>query len=131
MTAMLPLAHRLILPYPPPTNRLYRRRQGQHALYPSAEAKAFHAQVAAEARAQGVTFGFVGPVCLTVHVYRPQRSGDLDGRLKALLDALQGVCYADDKQIVEIHAYRLDDKARPRVEVVVEAAEGSAPECPV
>jgi len=47
------------------------------------------------------------------------------------MNAMQTYCYADDKQIVEIHAYRLDDKDRPRVEVVVKAAEqaeGSTPE---
>ena len=38
------------------------------------------------------------------------------------LDSLRGIAYADDKQIVEIHAYRRDDPANPRIEVVIESA---------
>jgi len=61
-----------------------------------------------------------GEVKITLDFYRPQKSGDLDNRIKIVLDALQGQAYADDKQIVEIHAKRYDDKADPRVEVRIE-----------
>jgi hypothetical protein len=33
--------------------------------------------------------------------------------------ALNGIAYCDDSQVVELHAYRLDDKDHPRVEVQV------------
>jgi Holliday junction resolvase RusA-like endonuclease len=62
-----------------------------------------------------------GQVAVTLRVYRPRKSGDLDGRIKIVLDALQGVAYRDDSQVVALHAYRFDDKARPRVEVEVAA----------
>jgi Holliday junction resolvase RusA-like endonuclease len=54
---------------------------------------------------------------VTFRVFRPVRRGDLDNRLKISQDALKGICFADDKQIVEIHAYRFDDKANPRIEI--------------
>ena len=111
---------RLTLPYPPATNRMYRNVNGRTLL--SAEARKYKADVERIARlckARPID----GPVCLTIHVIRPRRSGDLDGRLKAALDCLQGVCYANDNQITEIHAFRLDDRDNPRVEVVVEAAQ--------
>jgi Holliday junction resolvase RusA-like endonuclease len=62
-----------------------------------------------------------GPVRMTVRFYRPRRIGDVDGPLKSLLDALQGVAYDDDAQIAELHVYRLDDKLRPRADVEVES----------
>jgi Holliday junction resolvase RusA-like endonuclease len=79
----------------------------------SAEARKYKADVA-----KIVTAGpIIGPVMLKLAFYRPRKSGDLDGRLKVLLDALQGVLYLDDKQVEEIHAYRFDDKKNPRAEV--------------
>lgn len=36
------------------------------------------------------------------HVKRP----DLDNCIKAVKDALHGICYKDDSQIVELHAYK-------------------------
>lgn len=61
-----------------------------------------------------------GSVRVTMHLYRARKSGDLDNRIKALLDALKGLAFVDDDQVVEIHAYRYDDKANPRVEVAIE-----------
>ena len=37
--------------------------------------------------------------------------------MKVLLDSLTGVIWEDDSQIVEIHAYRYEDKNNPRVEI--------------
>lgn len=79
----------------------------------------------------GIRLGppIAGPVALRVVWYRALKSGDLDGRLKCLLDVLQGRVYANDSQVVEIHAYRREDKANPRVEVeawsVAEVAPGA------
>lgn len=67
---------------------------------------------------------FDGPVCVKVDVYRPRRHGDLDNVLKALLDSLNsgpdgnGI-YHDDRQVTHLVARRYDDKAQPRVELVV------------
>jgi Holliday junction resolvase RusA-like endonuclease len=59
-------------------------------------------------------------VAVSVTIYRPIKSGDLDNRLKPLLDSLRGIAYVDDKQVVELHALRLDDAANPRAVVTVE-----------
>jgi Holliday junction resolvase RusA-like endonuclease len=55
-------------------------------------------------------------------VYRPRKAGDLSNRIKVLEDALNGIAWIDDKQIVEIHARREDDASNPRVEVRIEEA---------
>lgn len=60
-----------------------------------------------------------GLLSVSVDVYRPQRRGDLDNTFKCLFDSLNGFLWIDDKQIVEIHARRFDDKLKPRVEVEI------------
>jgi Holliday junction resolvase RusA-like endonuclease len=87
----------------------------------SKEAKDYKAAAGWLAKASGAEL-LECPVAVVVRLYRPQRSGDLDNRLKVLLDALSGILYDDDKRVVEIHAYRYEDKANPRAEVEVKAA---------
>lgn len=62
---------------------------------------------------------FQGEVGLDFTIFRPAKRGDLDNYFKIMLDALQGICYKNDNQIVEIQAYRDDDKDNPRVEFLV------------
>jgi Holliday junction resolvase RusA-like endonuclease len=113
MTAQISLC----LPYPPSSNRYWRTmvtRRGVAMTYVSEEAQQFKREVAE------ITAGltpFVGTLTATYRFFRPRRSGDLSNRIKVLEDAMQGTVYIDDKQIIEIHAYRFDDKLRPRVEV--------------
>jgi Holliday junction resolvase RusA-like endonuclease len=64
-----------------------------------------------------------GPVRVSVEWYRGRRSGDLDKRLGVVFDALQGVLYANDNQIVEINARRFDDPGNARIVVTVEPCE--------
>ena len=61
------------------------------------------------------------PVSVTLRLFRPRKIGDIDGPIKQILDAMEGCFYENDKQIVELHVYRGDDKDRPRVEVEIKA----------
>jgi crossover junction endodeoxyribonuclease RusA len=110
----------LILPLPPSSNRYWRTViSGNRALtFVSDEAKQYKRFVKDIA---GLDTPIYSEISVTVKIFRPQRSGDLDNRLKVLFDALQGVVYANDSQIVEIHAFRFEDRPRPRVEVEVRA----------
>jgi len=111
------LTEPLVLPYPPSLNRLYRTVRGRPIL--SREAREYRAAV--QRQLAGIGLKATGsPVALSVALYRPRRAGDADNALKALLDALNGLLWLDDSQIVEIHLWRRDDKARPRVELLVE-----------
>ncbi|NOK06678.1 MULTISPECIES: RusA family crossover junction endodeoxyribonuclease [Myxococcus] len=117
---------RLTLPYPPSANTYWKPSKGR-GLVPSDEAeryKAAVAHVAARAKVQPL----FGPVRLTVTVYRPKRMGDLDNTLKVLNDALNGVAWLDDEQVVHIDATRDDDKPSPRAEVLATAARFATPE---
>lgn len=124
---------RLTLAYPPSANRYWRMdRRGW--MFVSSEGRRYKAAIFAIARAQLRAGEFRGefpvyataPVRLTLRVYRPRHRGDLDNRLKVLLDALKGVLFGDDEQVVHITADRFDDRPNPRVEVEFEAAEEMA-----
>lgn len=124
---------KLTFPYPPSANRYWRvDRRG--FTYVSEEARAYKASIYLLARAALRAGGYRDEfpvfdsrlVKITVRIYRPQRRGDLDNRLKVLLDAVKGVLFTDDEQIDEIHARRFDDKHNPRVEVEFDAAAETA-----
>lgn len=110
------MKYTLNLPFPPSANRYWRNYRGQ--MVKSAEARDYQSRAYFRARAEDVEI-INGSVALELHLYRPQKRGDLDNRLKVLIDSLQGVCYENDSQVVEIHAFLNDDKRNPRVEVTV------------
>lgn len=112
---------RLTLPYPPSANRYW--RTVRNVVLKSKDARDYQHRVRCVAL-DGIEQPkpLQGPVVVTVAIYRPQRSGDLDNRLKCLLDALKGIAFEDDSQVIEIHASRFDDKSNPRAEVTVEVA---------
>lgn len=105
---------KLILPYPPSINSLYATFRGRRII--SAKGKKFKADVALLAKQQGAQI-LKNELSVTFRVFRPKRIGDLDNRLKITQDALKGICFEDDKQITEIHAYRFDDRNNPRIEI--------------
>lgn len=99
------------LPYPPSANRYWRIFQNRAVL--SLDAKEFKATTAKISRAMGLespTSDFLCSVEVLLHPRQTKRLEasrtvlDLDNCLKVALDAIQGVAYANDKQIREIHA---------------------------
>lgn len=117
-----PVVHeiRLTLPYPISANNYWRSiiAKGRVMVLVSKEAKQYKNAIALIAGSV-VKTPIVGPVSATYRVYRPQKSGDLSNRIKVLEDALEGVCYENDSQIVEMHAFRYYDKSNPRVELIL------------
>ena len=108
---------RYCLPEPPSANRWWRNVNGR--MVTSKEARAYKAVVA---QFGGRRMIAEGPVSLYVIWWRAAKRGDLDKRLGVVLDALQGVAYANDNQVVHIDARRLDCPAkRARIVVMVES----------
>lgn len=110
---------RLTLPVPPSANRYWSIWRGRAVT--SGAAHEYRRTVQLAARAIGAV-PTTQPVAVRIDWFREAKRGDLDNRIKCLLDALRGVAFMDDKQVVELHAYRRDDKTNPRVEVTIEAA---------
>lgn len=97
----------LSLPYPPSTNRLWRHERGGHRLSAEAIAWKRQAQWIAQAAGCGLLVGNV-EVALVLHP-RLTKTGkasqtriDVDAPVKISLDSLQGIAYADDKQVVAV-----------------------------
>jgi len=109
----------ITLPYPPSANRYWRHLRNGRTIV-SDEARVYRTTANALCRITGMR-PLDGRVCVTYHVYRPIKRGDLMNREKVLSDALQGAAFADDAQIHEAHLYLHDDKANPRVEVTVDS----------
>lgn len=100
----------LALPYPVSANRYWRNMRGR--MIRSAEANAYRASVAREAMVQRVRplHGCAVEVLIVLHP-RTTKAGkasesriDLDNCIKVVLDALNSVAYADDKQVVKLTA---------------------------
>lgn len=108
---------KLILPFPLSANAIW--RTAGNRTYSTDKAKDYRARVRWIALAAKVK-PMAGPVTVSVTAYRPRKRGDIDNLLKATLDALNGVAYADDSQVIELHALRLDDAANPRIVVTIE-----------
>lgn len=109
-------AQSIVLPLPPSANRYWLNYRGQVVV--SAAAKAYKSGVWLVAQHAGM-HPFSCEVSVRIHVYRLRRAGDLDNYAKVTLDALRGVAYQDDAQIVELHLWRHDDKANPRIEIEI------------
>jgi crossover junction endodeoxyribonuclease RusA len=107
---------RFVLPVPPSANRYWRNYGGRVVV--SDEARAYKGQAGWLAKEAGCGL-LTGPVGVLLHVHRARRVGDLDNYIKVLLDALRGVVFEDDSQVVELHAFRGEDPAAPRVNVCV------------
>ena len=103
----------LELPVPPSANRWWRTVNGR--MIKSKEARAYLSRV----RIRLPGFYENGDVCVQIVWYRDSRRGDLDKRIPIVLDTLQGIAYVNDKQVWQLEARREEDKANPRVEVIV------------
>lgn len=119
---------KLTLPVPPSANDYWRAFRGRVVV--SDVARRYKQGVKGRSLTTGRPEPLAGPVVVSLVVYRAAKRGDLDNFQKVLLDALKGVAFVDDSQVVEIHARREDDKANPRVEVCVEPAAAEVPARP-
>lgn len=123
---------RVRLPFPPSVNSYWRTRvmgAGERAraiTYVSAEGKEFRKNCVGWLAAAGVREPIAGAVVVRLLFYFPSHQGDLDNRIKSVLDALQGTAFENDKQVWRVEAERRLDRRQPRVEVEIEKFQISA-----
>ena len=108
-------------PLPQPRPRFSRGRCFQPK--PIVEYKAAITQAARLAMANREPM--TGELSAVIKLFRKYKStsrrfGDLDNHAKAILDALNGVCFVDDSQVVKLTVEKYTDKDNPRVEVEIE-----------
>lgn len=130
----------LVLPYPLSANRYWKAVTipGRTMMVPSKEAKAYKAEVQAQAARAGITAPIAGRVQIDIRLYpqRPQdwakrarldpatwdddvRCLDLDNANKVLFDALKGVAIDDDRWVRRIVAERMEPDGEARVVVTI------------
>lgn len=64
------------------------------------------------------------PVKISIKLFRKYNPtsrtfGDFDNQAKSVCDALNGICYLDDSQIIEAHVFKFQDKSNSRVEISI------------
>ena len=109
----------LVLPIPPNANNYRGISWKARRFFLRPPAIEYRATVKARALAAGIREPMQGEVDVSIRIFRARRSGDTDGFLKVLLDAMQESVYVNDKQVRDIFVERRDSKERPRVEVDV------------
>lgn len=114
---------RLVLPWPPSVNRLWRHVQIGRSVRTivSQEGREYKVAVWTACLEQGAPKGIQGKVALKIKLEPPdKRKRDIDNCCKALLDALtySGV-WIDDSQVDDLHIYRADVVPNGRVTVEI------------
>lgn len=89
-------------------------------MYMTAGWKALKEDYQCQARSQFNGQPLAGPLSIAVTIYFPtKRRADWDNFHKLSMDALSGIVWEDDSQIVEAVVRKDYDKERPRVEVEI------------
>lgn len=114
-----PASISLVLPIPPNANNYRGISWKARRFFLRPPAIEYRATVKARALAAGVREPMHGEVDVSIRIFRARRSGDTDGFLKVLLDAMQESVYENDKQVRDLDVQRRDSPERPRVEVEV------------
>lgn len=110
------MIHYLVFDLPTSTNKLYRRVGKKVTL--SEEAKIYKEYAGLLARNQWSIDPLKGDIAITYRFYGT--NADVDNLLKCLQDSLNGICFLDDKQIIELHAYVFRKDTNKHVEVSVQ-----------
>ena len=106
-------------PVPKARPRIVFRRGRAHAMTPKRTAEA-EATIRSAVAIQGGAMHHDGPVALLAQFYRHgHRPADLDNLLKLPLDALNGLLWLDDSQVLVLLAEKHDGQAHPRTCLMV------------
>ena len=107
---------------PRPKARARRGKGGQW--YTPQSTRAYEEAVGWAARDAGIRNPYQGTVRLEIVLWLPdRRRRDVDNCAKSICDALNGIAYLDDSQIIELTVRRAVDRERPRAIVTVEAVD--------
>lgn len=110
------MIHYLTLDLPTSTNQLY-RHVGNKVLL-SEKARVYREYAALKVRNQWEAEPLTGDISITYRFYGT--NADIDNLLKCLQDSLNGICFLDDRQIVELHAYVFRKDSNKHVEVGIQ-----------
>lgn len=102
-----------------------RPRFAQGRVYETAQVKAYKRQLGYEGlRVMAGRQPLTGALSVKITIYRKykatsRRYGDFDNHAKAILDALNGICFVDDSQVVKAEIEKVQSPEEG-VEVIIE-----------
>lgn len=105
---------------PKSTGTLYRYAcRGKHpCMYMTSSGKALKEDYQWQAKSQWKRKIIENPLIISVRLYfEDNRKADWDNFHKVSMDALTGIVWNDDSQIMEATVSKYYDKARPRIEI--------------
>jgi Holliday junction resolvase RusA-like endonuclease len=111
-------------PVPCARARVYPGADGKTSAVTPAKTRAYKTHVgilALAARSDAASWPLAKLYAVTLHVYRAEARGDWDNYAKGLCDALTGILWLDDSQVIEAHVVLHVDRVNPRAEVMVAA----------
>ena len=100
------------------------RFNGRHAYQPKVNTDYRQIVQSAAKMAMGDNPPLSGAISVAVKLFRKYQPtakifGDVDNFLKAILDALTGIIFGDDSQVVTCTVAKFTDKQHPRAEVTI------------
>lgn len=105
----------IILPLPPTDNLLYRIKKGGGGLYMTDEAKEWKTNVGWELKTSRVKYTEDPVIVGEIHIYL-KYDRDTQGGLKLLFDAMEGIYYKNDRQVIQFGpVFKHKDKENPRI----------------
>lgn len=105
----------VFLTLPLSTNQLWRHTGNR--TYLTDRGRQNKEQIGWEGRAQYRGEPYTGPLAVRIDLYWPdRRTHDVDN-IKGFLDALTGILWVDDSQIIDLRVTKAVDRDRPRVEL--------------
>ena len=109
----------LTVELPPPLNATY--RMGHGMMYKTKEMKDWQEMVGWEYKRHHTSLRWLtDPLYVGITMFL-KRDRDIDSSLKGVLDALQGIVYTNDKQIVHLNVRKEVDVKNPRLEIEIES----------
>ena len=112
-----------LLGSPQSTNHIYKShcKFGRPCVYMSKEGKQLKEDYQWQIKSQYHGEVLTSDLKMTVELwFGTKRKHDVDNYNKLILDALSGLVYEDDKQIIELTVRKGYDKKNPRAEVKIE-----------
>lgn len=112
---------KIILPgAPQSTNHLYKRAGNHPGLYMTSEGKALKVEYQWEAKAQWRRPVFEGDMRVEIKLFfSDNRRRDWDNWHKISMDALTGIVWRDDSQVVKATVEKCLDPKKPRIEIII------------
>lgn len=94
-------------------------KSGKGHFYKSKYAKIAQEAMAWEIRSQYRGKPLEGHVGLNIDLILSTDRKDIDGPIKSIMDAMQGIIYENDNQVKDLHLTKSTDRTNPRIEITV------------